>query len=221
MLAGQKETAAANDVWKHIIGSHKSFPPQLSFFYFDYLFQEHDAAAFDKAWHELAGLAPEIKGYLPSDNLVVNAGFEQPLLNSGFDWRHESADHIVAGIDEKVAHSGSRSLSVFYDGYPAYDSGWMQFVPVQSNTDYEFSAWIKSENVTTSSGPRIAIADAFSGANLLLTDDILDTHTWQEMKGLLHIPAECALVAVKIVRAPADTRIRGRVWIDDLRLVKR
>jgi hypothetical protein len=92
---------------------------------------------------------------------------------------------------------------------------------VQSNADYEFSAWIQSENVTSSSGPRIAIADAYSGANLLLTDDVLDTHSWQEIKGSLRVPDGTELLTVKIVRAPADTRIRGRVWIDDLRLVKR
>lgn len=221
MLTEQKETTAANQVWQQLVGSHRSFQPQLSFFYFDYLLKEHEVASFDRAWHELAGVSPNLQAYLPNDNLMVNAGFEQPLLNSGFDWRYEPADHIAAGIDDRVAHSGTHSLSLSYDGNPAYDAGWKQFVPVQSNTDYEFTAWIKSENVTSSSGPRIAIVDAYSGANLLLTDDVLDTHPWREIKGTLRVPAQTELVAVKIVRAPANTRIRGRVWIDDLRLVKR
>jgi hypothetical protein len=221
MLTEQKETTAANQVWEHIVASHRSFQPQLSFFYFDYLLKEHEVASFDRAWHELAVLSPNLQAYLPNDNLMVNAGFEQQLLNSGFDWRHEPADHIAAGIDDNVSHSGTRSLSLSYDGNPAYDAGWKQFVPVQPNTDYEFSAWIKSENLTSSSGPRIAIVDAYSGANLLLTDDVLDTHPWQEIKGTLRAPAKTELLAVKIIRAPANTRIRGRVWIDDLRLVKR
>jgi len=221
MLAEQKETTAVNQVWQQLVASHRSFPPQLSFFYFDYLLKEHEVASFDRAWHELAGLSPNLQAYLPNDNLMVNAGFERQLLNSGFDWRYEPADHIAAGIDDNVAHSGTHSLSLSYDGNPAYDAGWKQFVPVQSNTDYEFSFWIKSENVTSSSGPRIAIVDAYSGANIFLTDDVLDTHPWQEIKGTLRVPAETELLAVKIVRAPANTRIRGRVWIDDLRLVKR
>jgi hypothetical protein len=152
---------------------------------------------------------------------MVNAGFEHPLLNSGFDWRYEPAEHIAAGIDDKVAHSGAHSLSLSYDGSPGYDAGWKQFVPVQANTDYEFSVWIKSENVISSSGPRIAIGDAYSDANLLLTDDVLDTHPWQELKGTLRVPAGTELLVVTITRAPANARIRGRVWIDDLRLVKR
>ena len=221
LLAEQKQTTAANQVWQRLVASRGSFQAQLSFFYFDYLLKEHEVRSFDRAWHELAGLSPDLQGYLPNDNLIVNADFERRLLNSGLDWRYESADHIAAGIDDKVAHSGTHSLSLSYDGNPAYDAGWKQFVPVQSNTDYDFSVWIKSENVTSSSGPRIAIVDAYSGANLLLTDDVLDTHPWQEIKGRLRVPANTDLIAVKIVRAPANTRIRGRLWIDDLRLVKR
>lgn len=221
MLTAQKETAAASQVWEYLVASHKSFQPQLSFFYFDYLLKEHDVASFDRSWHELAGLVPDMRAYLPNDNLMVNAGFEHPLLNSGFDWRYEPAEHIAAGIDDKVAHSGAHSLSLSYDGSPGYDAGWKQFVPVQANTDYEFSVWIKSENVISSSGPRIAIGDAYSDANLLLTDDVLDTHPWQELKGTLRVPAGTELLVVTITRAPANARIRGRVWIDDLRLVKR
>lgn len=221
MLADQGEAAAASNVWQFIVAAHKSFDPKLSFFYFDYLLKEYDVAGFRRGWRELASLAPEISAYLPDGNLIVNGSFEQGLLNSGFDWRHEPADHIAVGVDTRVAHSGVRSLSLVYDGKPAYDSGWAEFVPVDADADYEFSAWIKSENVTSSSGPRIALVDAISGANLLVTDDVLDTHPWQELKGTLHVPAETELLAVKIVRIPANTRIRGQVWIDDLRLVKK
>ena len=52
-------------------------------------------------------------------------------------------------------------------------------------------------------------------------DDLLATHPWQEIKGSLRVPDGTNLLAVKIVRAPANTRIRGRVWIDDLRLAKK
>jgi hypothetical protein len=152
---------------------------------------------------------------------MVNGGFELPLLNSGFDWRYQTADHISVTVDDRVAHSGTHSLSLSFDGNPSYDAGWTQFVPVQPDAEYEFTAWIKSKDVTTSSGPRIALADAFSGAQLLLTDDVLDTHPWQEIRGTLRVPAETQLLAVKIVRAPANTRIRGQIWIDDLRLTKR
>jgi hypothetical protein len=221
ILVLQKETAASRQVWQYLISARKAFQPQLSFFYFDYLLRERDGAGFNRAWQELSAIAPSLQPYLPNDNLIVNAGFERPLLNAGFDWRHEPVDHVAAGLDDTVAHSGARSLSLIYDGNPVSDAGWQQFVPVQPNTDYEFSVWIKSDEVTSSSGPRLAIVDAFSGGNLLLTDDVLDTHPWQQIKGTLHVPAGTEMIAVKIVRTPAVTRIGGRIWIDDLRLEKR
>ncbi|HEY4904619.1 MAG TPA: carbohydrate binding domain-containing protein [Candidatus Sulfotelmatobacter sp.] len=221
LLTQQKEPAAAQQVWQYLMASHRPFQPQLSFFYFDYLLNNRDVAGFAKDWRELAGVTPNLQAYLPNDNLMVNGSFEQPLLNSGFDWRREAINHISAGIDASVAHSGTHSLSLSYDGNSAYDAGWKQFVPVKPNSEYEFSVWIKSENVTSSSGPRVAIADAYSGTNLALTDDVLDTHPWQEMKTTLHVPANTELIAVKIVRTPAEPRIQGQVWIDDLRLVKR
>jgi hypothetical protein len=221
LLTAQDEDVAAKQTWQYLVASRRSFPSQLSFFYFDYLLNEHDVASFDRGWRELAGLFPNLQAYVPNDNLIVNAGFEQPLLNSGFDWRHVLADHVATGIDENVAHSGTRSLSLSYDGSPAYDSGWKQFVPVNPDSEYEFSVWIKSENVTSSSGPRIVIVDAYSGTTLALTDDILDTHPWQEMKVAFHVPADTELILVRIIRAPADSRIEGQVWLDDFRLVKR
>lgn len=220
MLADQGELSAASDVWKAIVSAQKPFDPRLSFFYFDFLLKEQDVAGFKSGWEELAALAPEIRAYLPSENLIVNGSFDQTLLNSGLDWRHEPADNIAVGIDDRVAHSGAHSLALSYNGKPAYDSGWTEFVPVQGDTDYEFSAWIKSESITTSSGPRIELIDALSGNTLLLTDDVLDTHPWHEIKGAVHVPEETLLLALKIVRAPANTRIRGRVWVDDLRLVR-
>ncbi len=221
VLGEQNQPAAASHAWGQIVASRRPFPPEMSVFYLDYLLKEHDVAGFERAWHELGGVAASIQPYLPTANLIVNPSFEQPILNYGFDWRHQPTDHIVAGIDDTTGHSGTRSLSLSYDGSPAYDAGWTQFVPVRSGAAYAFSAWIKSENVTSSSGPRIAIADAFSGANLLVTDDVLDTHPWHEVTGQLQIPAATNLVAIKFIRGPANTKIRGRVWIDDLRLEAR
>ncbi len=220
LLTEEKQPIPAQQVWRYMMSSARSFPPQLSFFYFDYLLNEHDTAAFDRDWHELAGLAPDVRPYLPKDNLIVNSGFELRSLNAGFDWRSIAADHIAGGIDSRAAHSGSHSLGLFFDGSPASDAGWTQFVPIEPNIEYEFSAWIKSESIISASGPRIAITDAYSGTNLLLTDDVLDTHPWQELKATLRVPATTNLVKVGIIRSPADTRIRGRFWIDDLRLVK-
>ncbi len=221
VLTEQEQKADADEAWRQIVASRNSFPPELAAFYFEYLLKEHDVAGFSRAWHALAGIAPTLRPYLPGGNLIVNPSFDQPILAYGFDWRYQPAEHVLAGIDDAERHSGRRSLSLSYDGNPAYDVGWEQLIPVRPKTAYEFTAWIKSDSVTSSSGPRLAIVDAYSGANLLLTGDVLDTHPWHEVSGRMEVPAGTELVAVRIIRTPANTKIRGRVWIDDLRLEAR
>ena len=74
------------------------------------------------------------------ENLIVNGGFEENLLNGGFDWWYESNPHAALAIDTSEFHGGTRSLSVTFDGQNAPDAGIVQFIPVKPNTEYEFSA---------------------------------------------------------------------------------
>ena len=221
LLVGQNETTAARQVWERILASHGQFEPRTVLFYFDYLIQKHEVAGLAAAWHQFCLAAPDSQRFLPTDNLIVNPGFELEPLNAGLDWRHESAENVVAGIDDNIAHSGSRSLSLLFDGNPVYLAGWRQLIPVQPGADYTFSAWIKSENTVSSSGPRFEITDAYTGARILLTEDVLETQPWHDISGTLHVPEGTALLALQIVRAPANTGIRGHVWIDDLKLVRK
>jgi tetratricopeptide (TPR) repeat protein len=221
-LAERNETKAAAEAWDVLLGAKSSrFEPQLGFFYLDYLVREHDPRGFERAWRRLAGTSSSLMPYLPSDNLIVNGGFELPMLNAGLDWRHEAAPDVEVGIDSREAHAGSHSLYLSYNGSPVYDAGWHELVPVQPNTHYAFSAWVKSENITSSSGPRLAIVDAYSGANLLLSGDVLDSHDWYQITGELRVPSETEMASVKFIRAPANTGIRGKLWVDDLKLLKK
>jgi tetratricopeptide (TPR) repeat protein len=221
LLTQQNESAAAGQVWHSLLAARQPFPEQQAFFYFDYLIAGRDVQGMVQQWRNLASRFPDLQNYQPADNPVVNPGFEQPLLDAGFDWRYAASPDVTAGIDESMAHSGTRSLSVLYNGSPAYEAGWQQFVAVEPGAEYNFSAWIRSENLQSSSGPRLAIVDAYSGATFMLTDDVLDTSPWHEVTGTFHVAPDVHLITIKIIRAPSNTGIRGRVWIDDLRLTRK
>jgi tetratricopeptide (TPR) repeat protein len=221
LLTDRGDSASAHLVWQHLLAGRAIFRPQLSFFYFDYMIRVHESENFARACAQLPDDLPSLKNYSPNENLIVNPSFELPLLYGGCDWRYERVDHAAAGIDDQVAHSGSRSLSATFDGSTVSDLGWKEYVSLQSNKDYEFSAWIKSEDIVSSSGPRFSIADAYTGDTILLTDDILDTHSWHEIRGSFRAPEKTQLATIRIIRSPGNTMIRGRVWIDDLRLVPR
>ena len=95
-----------------------------------------------------------------------------------------------------------------------------QFIPVRPNTDYEFSAESRTEDIDTASGPRFAIADAYTNSSYVLTDDVLGTNPWRLQQARFHTGPNTNLLLLKIVRQPAAPLIRGKLWIDDVRLVE-
>src|ERR1035438_5120157 len=177
LLISKQEVAAAENVWNHLIALNQEFSTKLAFPYFRFLIAKQEVAAAQNAWQQLAVLDPSLQPYLPSpQNLVVNGGFEENVLNGGFDWWYESNPHAALAIDTSIFSHGSRSLSVTFDGRNPGDAGIAEFVPVKPNTNYEFSVDSRSENIESASGPRVAIVEAYANTPYVLTDDLLGTN---------------------------------------------
>jgi hypothetical protein len=222
LLVSKQEVAAAENVWNHLIGLQQTFPTKLAFPYFRLLIAKQEVTAAKTAWQQLASVDRSLQPYLPSgENLIVNGGFEQNLLNGGFDWWYESNPHATLTIDTSEFHGGKRSLSVTFDGQNASEPGIVQFIPVKANTGYEFSAEYRTEELETASGPRFAITDAYTSASYILTDDLLGTNPWRPQQARFHTGPNTNLLLLKILRQPAGPLIRGKLWIDDLRLVEK
>src|ERR1017187_6280936 len=222
LLISKQEVAAAENVWNHLIALNQEFSTKLAFPYFRFLIAKQEVAAAQTAWQQLAVLDWSLQPYLPSqENLIVNGGFEENLLNGGFDWWYESNPHAVLAIDTSEFHSGTRSLSVTFDGLNPADAGILQFVVVKPNTGYEFSAQSRTEDIQSASGPRFSIVDAYTNASYVLTDDLLDTNPWHEQHARFQTGPNTNLVLLRIVRQPGVPLIRGKLWIDDLRLVEK
>jgi hypothetical protein len=218
LATAQNDPAIAREAWDGVIASKQAVAPQLTFFYFEYLIHNHDIAELKRSWSALGHSAASIVDYQPGENRIVNGGFELPVLNAGLDWRYEAVEHVNSSVEESDVHSGTRALHLFYDGNASYDAGWREYVIVEPGAAYQFSAWVKSDNILSSSGPRFSMADAITGAPLFLSDDVLDTHPWQEIHGHFQVPAGTDLAEIKITRWPANTKIRGEVTVDDIRL---
>jgi tetratricopeptide (TPR) repeat protein len=222
LLISEQEVAAAENVWNHLIALNQEFSTELAVPYFRFLIAKHEVTAAQSGWQQLAGLNRSLQPYLPSrENLVVNGGFEETVLNGGFDWWYESNPHAALAIDTSVFFNGTRSLSITFDGYNPSDAGIVQFVPVKPNTDYEFTAEYKTEDIDSASGPRFAIADAYTNTSYVLTDDFLGTNPWQAQHARFQTGPNTNLVTLRIARDPAGPLIRGKLWIDDLKLVEK
>jgi len=221
LLVSKQEVGAAENVWSRLIGLQQTFPTKLAFPYFRLLIAKQEVAAAKTAWQQLAKADGSLQPYLPSrENLVINGGFEENLLNGGFDWWYQSNPHAALAIDTSEFHSGTRSLSVTFDGPSVPEVGLIQFIPVRPNTTYEFSAQSRTEDIESASGPRFAIADAYTSASYVLTDDTLNTSPWRLQQARFQTGPNTGLLWLKIVREPAAPLIRGKLWIDDVRLVE-
>ena len=222
LLMHEQQTTAAENVWNRLIALNQEFSAKLAFPYFRFLIAKQEVAAAQTAWQQLAGVDRSLQPYFPSrENLVVNGGFEENVLNGGFDWWYESNPYVALAIDTSEFHSGTRSLSVTFDGRNPGDAGIFQFIPVKPNTDYEFSAESRTQDIESASGPRFAIVDVYTNASYVLTDDLLGTSPWRLQQVRFQTGPNTNLVLLKIVRQPAGPLIRGKLWIDDLRLVEK
>ena len=219
LLISKQEVAEAENVWNHLIALNQEFSAKLAFPYFGFLIEKQEVGAAQTAWQQLAHVDRSLQLYLPSrENLVVNGGFEENVLNGGFDWRYQSNPHAALAIDTSEFYGGTRSLSVTFDGQNPADAGIFQWVVVRPQTAYEFSAEFRSEDIESASGPRFAIMDAYTNASYVLTDDLLGTNPWRLQTARFQTGPNTTLVLLKIVREPGSPLIRGKFWVDDVRL---
>lgn len=221
LLIARQELDAANTAWDRLIRLHQPFLARPALPYFRLLLATGQVATATAAWQQLAQVDTQIRPYLPSPaNLIVNGGFEESLLNGGFDWWYDPNPHAKLAIDTDQFYTGTRSLSVTFDGRNAPDAGIAQFIPVKPDTDYQFSAESKTLDIDSASGPRFSIGDAYTLSSYVLTDDLLGSNPWHKHEARFHTGPKTNLVFVKITRDPPGPLIRGKLWVDDLKLIE-
>ncbi len=221
VVASHHEGVAVARAWTRMIALGQEVDPKLALPYVQYLLDQHDVAHAQQAWKELARVSPQLRPYVAEQNLIVNGGFTQEILNAGFDWRYRAQPGVTINLDSTDFHSASRALLLTFDGADIADAGLWQLVPVEPNAVYEFTAFVKSEDLSSASGPRLAAYDAYSGTPLLQTDEVMGSRVWQQVTGELRTRSDTRLLAISMVRSQPATRIRGRLWLDDVSLVRK
>ena len=219
MLVDRDEGAAAAQVWSSLLSLRQKVPAESAFPYVQYLIQRHEVASATAAWRALPGIAPNMQQYMPSDsNLIVNGQFAEDFLNAGFDWRYQAIPHVKVTLDEG-RHDGQRSVAVAFDGDSVNQPGIYQLVALEPDTRYEFSAWVRTDNLLGVAGPRLAIQDAYGTDTFFRTDSLSGTTPWNELKAEFTTPHDASLGALRIA-VPGTTHVGGTLWITDLRLTK-
>jgi len=214
----QKQRPAASAAWNRLVQLQQPVERGHVFHYLQYLIAQHDFAAAKLVWQQAADLAA-LSRYQPSpQNLVVNGDFQFAVLNAGFDWRYEQSPGVSLSLDPTQSQSGFRSLEISFDSRGIEDAGIRQLIPVEPNAQYEFSAYFRTEDLQGAGGPRFVIQDFLSGETYYSSDDLKSDRTWSLAQGSIATGPETQLVVLRIQRVPAGGAIRGKLWIDSVRL---
>ena len=221
LLIQREDTVSAEVIWKRLIALKQPFGIQLAFPYIRFLLAKREVIAAEDAWRNLARVDPGFVPYLQkSPNLVVNGGFEEKILDGGFDWLYYPSPYVTLAIDTSQFYSGSRSLVITFDGQNPPTAGIVQFIPVKPNTNYELSAAYMTEDILSASGPRFSITDAYTNDSFALTDDFLGTLPWHLLNMEFRTGSNTDLLRLTISREPAGPLIRGKLWIDDVKVIE-
>jgi Tetratricopeptide repeat len=223
-LIERGDIAGAEEVWARVLQLDLSFNLREAFPYLDALIQHEELGALSKAWAALAQRFPvQIQRPAPSSNLVTNGSFESDILNGGLDWRILPAEGAVVSLDSVGVFEGVRALRITFDGSHNIDYGHVfQYVPVHAKTRYRFSGRMRVQDITTDSGPRFQVCDAYNIRKIFVSsEDLVGTSDWSEQRAEFTTLADTRLVLLRVVRSVSnklDNQIAGTVWIDDVRV---
>jgi len=220
-LISEKQDVAAGRLWQQIVKLEQPIETRYVFDYVHYLIDRKQVEQADQVWSD-AGSLSGLDEYQPStSNSVVNGDFSLPILNAGFDWRYEEHAGVSLGLDPTESHSGHRSLSVVFDSSGIADAGIQEFVSVTPNAGYEFSAYFKSEDIQGAGGPRLLVQDHYDGRVLFSSDDLRGADFWKQIIGTFNAGPNTKLITIRLARIPAGDAIRGRLWLDNLRMSRK
>lgn len=220
LLTSRKETAAAAKVWTRMTQLHQPLETRYAFDYLRYLIVQREVDQARLVWRQAAALCG-LSAYQPSaENLVVNGNFSLNVLNGGFDWLYQQSKEVSLALDPTQSHGGNRSLLITFDARAIDDAGIRQLVPVTPNTTYDFSAYFKANDIEGAGGPRFTIQDLYSETTYFTSDDLKDADFWKEAAGSFTTGPDSKLLMLRIQRVPSGAPIKGKLWIDGVRLVE-
>src|SRR5580658_6307095 len=221
LLMTKQETAATKKVWAALMATPESFEQRYTYDYIKYLFDHKDVEEARLVWQQAAPRFA-LSSYLPTrNNLIVNGDFSLDVLNGGFDWQYEKQQGVNLNLDSSDFHSGHRSLLITFDGPGVNDAGIRQFIAVQPNDHYEFSAYYKDGELEGPGGPHITIQDAYTQAVLYDSDELKEAGFWKSATGEFTTGPDCKLLMLHVRRLPEGSPIRGKLWVADFHLVRK
>jgi tetratricopeptide (TPR) repeat protein len=221
---GMDRVAAAEEAWARLLELNLPFGYRESFPYLDALIQHRELEPLVQGWSALAErFSKQIRPRAIPGNSISNGNFEFEILNGGLDWRVTGIEGAVVSLDSEKSREGVPSLRIDFDGMRNLDYYHvLQFVPVTPGTQYNFSVEMSSRGITTDSGPRFQLYDAYDMSKLFLSTENLVGNFERSPEHLeFRTGPDTRLLVVRVARPAShkfDNHIAGTVWISRVNL---
>ena len=224
-LSTHEEKEAAYRIWKLIVASPRPFKFESAKPYLERLIDLDRIEEAESVWQDLQQLGI-VREPEPSEigALVFNGDFEHAPLDAGFDWRlADRLTYLALDFAAPGAFRGSRCLRLDFtvernDEYePVYE-----LVPVLPNHTYQLQAEVRSEDITSTSGPRLRVVDP-QPASLedVQTEPTVGTTPWHPLHASFSTGPHTHVVRLSLWRPRGrafPTEISGSFWLDAVSL---
>ena len=220
----QKNTDAALESWRRLLGLATPLQMSSSFALLDEMISKGRISEAAEIWGQALHKSNWPVDRPQNASLVFNGGFEHDILNGGFDWRKLPTSGTAFQLDSSVAHLGTRSMRITFDGSANLDfQNLSEFVPVQPGHQYHFSAYLRTRGITTDSGIGFSVFDPLHSAiPQASTPALIGTHPWTLVEMDISTALDTNIIEIALRRKPSwkfDNKLSGTVWVDDVTLV--
>ena len=223
-MSAQGDNDAAYRIWSYVAANPGPFPVSSVQPYLERLINLGRIEEAAHVWQDLERRRLVKRSDVEAkDNLVFNSGFEQLPLNAGFDWRTGSTNYLALDSAAPGAYHGAHCLRVDFtvgsnnEYEPVY-----QIVPVHSNRTYSLEAYVRSQDITSTSGPVLRVSDAQQrGFEDAISETTVGTTEWHPVSLSFSTGPETQSVRLSLWRPRGRNfpmEISGSFWLDAVTL---
>ena len=221
-LSDQGDNATAYQIWRRLAASSLAFPYTSAAPYLERLLALGRISEAVHVWQDLERLGI-VEAGPEKGNLIFNGEFERPPLKSGFDWRTGDTTYLALDFSAPQAYHGDHCLRIDFtvsrnDEYqPVY-----QIVPVLPGRTYDLEAFVRTQEITSDTGPCLRVRDITPGGFPdAVSETAVGTTPWHPVRLSFTTGPHAQAVVVSIWRPRSrvfPTEIVGTTWWDAVSL---